>query len=214
MKERVVGEIRDLVRAYNRARLKNRDFTLITNTCIGGILFHELGLRFCSPTINCGIRDHDEFLLFCGNLKHYLSLEIDFVPSKWKYPVGVLHGEMGDVTVYFTHYHSEEEARSKWMERRERVNYDNLMVLMDGDNCYDCHVEEFDNLPVENKVIVTMKDYPQCRSVFAIRRKDYPQGKLLEYGLLHGGARWYELWDYVHFFNTGRIRGNAFFRNR
>ena len=214
MKEEFVRRIRDAIACVHRARLRNKEFTLITNTCVGGILFHDLHLRFCSPTINCGIRDHDEFLTFCGHLEHYLSLPVVMVPSQWSYPVGVLHGDWGDVRVYFTHYHSEEEALTKWEERKARVQYNNLMVLMDGDNCHDCHVEAFDKLPQQRKVIITMKEYPQYRSVFAIKRKDYPQGKLLEYGLLHGGARWYELFDYVHFFNTGKIRGNVFYHNR
>lgn len=214
MKEALVRHIRKLVGSYNRMRLRNSGFTLITNTCVGGLLFHGLKLRFCSPTINCGIRDHDEFLLFCSHLEHYLSLPLDFIPSKWKYPVAVLHGDMGDVTVYFTHYKTEEDAKTKWQERVARVNYDKLWILMDGDNCDDNHVEAFDKLPVCNKVIITMKDYQNCHSVFAIRRRDYPQGALLEYGLLHGGARWYELFDYVHFFNTGKIRANVWFKNR
>ena len=125
-----------------------------------------------------------------------------------------MHGAFGDVTVYFTHYHSEEEALNKWKERTSRVRYDNLLVLMDGDNCSDNQVKGFNQLPQSRKVIITMKEYPQYQSVYAINRKDYPQGKLLEFGLLHGGARWYELFDYVHFFNTGEIRNNVFFRNR
>lgn len=73
MKTQLVGFIRNVISRMNRSRLHNQEFTLITNTCIGGIIFHDLHLRFCSPTINCGIRDHDEFLLFCGNLQYYLS---------------------------------------------------------------------------------------------------------------------------------------------
>ena len=34
----------------------------------------------------------------------------------------------------------------------------------------------------------------------------------LEYGLWNQTIRWYELMDYVHFFNTGKIRDNALFR--
>ena len=214
MKAQMVRHIREVIAGINRAKLRNHEFTLITNTCIGGIIFHDLHLRFCSPTINCGIRDHDEFLLFCNHLQHYLSLPIEFVESQWKYPVGVLHGTPGDVRIYFTHYHSVDEALNKWKERTGRVKYDNLLVLMDGDNCTDSQVKAFDQLPHPKKVIITMKEYPQYSSVFAINRKDYPQGKLLEFGLLHGGARWYELFDYVNFFNTGGIRNNAFFRNR
>ena len=55
---------------------------------------------------------------------------------------------------------------------------------MDGDNCSDDQVELFDKLSIKNKVIITMKEYPQYKSVFAIRRSDYPQGKILEYDLL------------------------------
>ena len=31
---------------------KNDDFTLIARDCIGGILYHQLGLKFLTPTIN------------------------------------------------------------------------------------------------------------------------------------------------------------------
>jgi uncharacterized protein (DUF1919 family) len=214
MKGRIVSKIRDLISYYNRLRLRNKKPSLITNTCIGGILYHELHLKFCSPTINCGILVPEEFITFCEHLDTYLNLPIDFVSSQWEYPVGILHGEFGDITVYFAHYKTEKEARDKWLERVKRVDYNNLYVLMDGDDCSDDQVELFDKLSIKNKVIITMKEYPQYKSVFAIRRSDYPQGKILEYGLLHGGARWYELFDFVHFINTGEIRTNALFRNR
>ena len=211
---RIITEVRNSISYYNRLRLRNKKPSLITNTCIGGLIYHELHLRFCSPTINLGIRIPEEFIIFCEHLDEYLSLPIDFIPSEWGYPVGILHGGFGDIKVYFTHYKTEQEARIKWSERVERVDYNNLFVLMDGDDCSDEQVEMFDRLSVKNKVIITMKEYPQYKSVFTIRRNDYPQGKILEYGLLHGGARWYELFDFVHFLNTGNIRTNAFFHNR
>lgn len=75
MKTQLVGFIRNVISRMNRSRLHNQEFTLITNTCIGGIIFHDLHLRFCSPTINCGIRDHDEFCYFvaiCSTIYLYL----------------------------------------------------------------------------------------------------------------------------------------------
>jgi len=206
--------IRRLVHSYNRIRLRNTEFSLITNTCIGGIIYHELRLPFLSPIINCGILEHDEFITFLRNMEHYLSLPLDFIPSKRNYPVAVLHGEMGDVTVHFAHYHTEKDAQAKWEVRKKRIRWDNLFVLMDGDNCSDIQVRDFDNLPIKNKVVITMKNYPECPSSFAILRKDYVQGEILKYGLLRGTIRWFELFDIVHFFNTGKIRKNAFFRNR
>ena len=32
-------------------RLKNKNFTLITNNCTGGVIYNRLGLKFLSPTI-------------------------------------------------------------------------------------------------------------------------------------------------------------------
>lgn len=202
---------RHLVHTYNRSRLRNKDFSLITNTCIGGIMYHELHLQFLSPTINCGIRDHDEFFIFCRHIEYYLTLPLSFVPSQWEYPVAVLHGEYGDVKIYFTHYHSQQEAETKWKERKGRMRFDNLFILMDGDNCTDKQLRDFDNLPQKNKVVIAMTNHPELKSVWTINHPRFEQGKILEYGLLAKSIRWYELFDYVHFFNTGKIRNNALF---
>ena len=35
-----------------RLRLKNKDFSILAPTCIGGVISHRLGLKFLSPTIN------------------------------------------------------------------------------------------------------------------------------------------------------------------
>ena len=206
--------LRHIIHFYNRSRLRNRTFSLITNTCIGGIISHELKLRFLSPTVNCGIRDHDEFLTFCRHLDHYLTLPIDFIPSQWSYPVAVLHGKYGDVTVYFTHYHSCEEAKTKWVERSQRVHYDNIIILMDGDNCTEQQLQVFDTLPQQRKAIIAMSEHPELKSVWTIKHSKYKQSQILEYGLLHHTIRWFELFDYVHFFNTGKIRDNALFCNK
>ncbi len=206
--------LRHIIHFYNRMRLRNCDFSLISNTCIGGIMSHELNLQFRSPIINCAIYDHDEFFIFCRHLEHYLSLPLDFIPPKWNYPMAVLHGDYGDVTIYFVHYHSNEESQKKWEERKTRVNLDNIIILMDGDNCSDQQVRAFDSLPWQRKAIITMKEYPKIKSVWAITHPDYKQGQILEYGLLKHSIRWFEMMDYVHFFNTGKIRDNALFRNK
>ena len=32
--------------------LKNKDFTIISHNCVGGVIYHDLGLKFNTPTIN------------------------------------------------------------------------------------------------------------------------------------------------------------------
>ena len=53
----------------------NHDFCLITNDCVGGVIYHDLGEQFRSPTINLWI-SNDHFLEFAQNLKYYLSCEL------------------------------------------------------------------------------------------------------------------------------------------
>lgn len=206
--------IKNIIRGYNRRRLKNKDFTIIANTCLGGIISHELNQRFCSPTINLGIRIHDEFFAFVEHLDYYLTLPLDFIPTEFHYPVAILHGEYGDVTIYFTHYKNQEQALNKWRERIPRINRDNIFLIMDGDNCSDEQVEHFGRLPIEKKVVITMKPYPAIPSVFPIVHHKYKQGDLLKYGMMDESVRWLEVFDYVHFLNTGEIRANALFRNK
>lgn len=180
----------------------------------GGIISHELNQRFCSPTVNLGIRSHDEFFIFVEHLDYYLTLPLDFIPTEFRYPVAVLHGEYGDVTVFFRHYSSKEQALGKWKERIPRIVRDNMFLIMDGDNCSDEQVIHFSRLPIKRKVIITMKPYPEIPSVFTISHPRYKQASLLKYELVDESLRWLELFDYVHFLNTGEIRANALFRNR
>ena len=35
-----------------RSELKNKDFTIFSCNCTGGVLYHDLGMKFLSPTIN------------------------------------------------------------------------------------------------------------------------------------------------------------------
>lgn len=82
--------------------------------CTGGILSHDLGLQFKSPTVNLFFRAED-FIKFCENLKYYLSIE-EFVECKnseiigeRKYPVAYLD----DLTLFLVHYRSVKEAQDK-----------------------------------------------------------------------------------------------------
>ena len=196
------------LRFANRMRLRNRNFSLITNTCIGGIVYHELGLQFLSPTINCGIRDHEQFFTFCNHLRHYLSLPLNFVPSEYNYPVATLRGDYGPVTIFFSHYKSREQASAKWEERKRRVNWDNIVILMDGDNCTTQQAAAFNRITWPHKVIFTTLSDRRQPSEFAITHPEYRPFELLEYGPMHHALRWYETLDLVHFLNTGNIRKN------
>lgn len=55
-----------------RKRLKNNEFSIISNDCTGGVIYHDLGLRFTSPTINLFFEPYEDYLYFLSNIKDYL----------------------------------------------------------------------------------------------------------------------------------------------
>ena len=58
-----------------RKKIKNKNFTIISNNCTAGFIYHDLGLKFLTPTINLFIRT-DEYITFANNLEYYLSCSL------------------------------------------------------------------------------------------------------------------------------------------
>lgn len=149
-----------------RAKNKNLDFTLIARDCIGGVLYHQLGLKFLSPTINLFLTLED-FNYFCLNLKDYVNGELEeYIDNDVSYPVGVLKSSSVDrpIRIDFMHYSSFEEAKNKWNERKARINYDNLFVV--SSCCYKTEIETLNDKIIEDwnkipykKVILVDKEY-------------------------------------------------------
>ena len=87
-------------RFFYRKRLRNTSFSLISNNCIGGVISHDLGLQFRSPTVDLYFTNED-FILFCRHLRDYLRLPVVEADSGLDYPVGALKGDHGTVRIYF-----------------------------------------------------------------------------------------------------------------
>lgn len=99
-----------------RNSLKNTNFSLLSSNCMGGFIMHLLGLRFLSPFVNIRV-DSNEFVRFVLDYKYYLSRELNFITSSEPYPVA----KLDDITLYFVHYSSKEEAEIKWNERKKTI---------------------------------------------------------------------------------------------
>ena len=148
-----------------RERNKNLDFTLIARDCIGGILYHQLGLKFLSPTINLFFTPED-FNYFCLNLKEYIDGKLEeFKDDSIPYPVGLLTPKTGQpIKVHFMHYKTFIEAKQKWNKRKERINWDNIFVV--SSCCYSTEVETLNDKIISDwnkikypKVILVDKEY-------------------------------------------------------
>lgn len=168
-----------------RRRLRVKDFTILSNDCVAGVIYHRLGMRYTSPTVWTFIFP-DDYLRLLGNLKWYLSQPLTFtnhpkhtctvhdrfgrILSDRVYPVGVLGG---DVEIHFLHCRTEEEAKARWSRRLMRINMDRLYaVLVDNDYCdvKDEIFEAFDKLPLQHKLFVS-KQKRNCTYAVAVANK-------------------------------------------
>ena len=212
MTGQIIQYLRRIVRLFYRKRLRNTSFSLITNNCIGGVISHDMHLQFRSPTINLFFTNQD-FVVFLEHLNHYLSLDLVQAQSDKSYPVGKLTGEYGDVYLFFMHYTSFEEAKKKWQERIQRIDFDRLFIIMEAQECEYELLQRFDSLPFQNKVVITGSSYSGIQSCFSMEPSfyvhNYHSGKILEYPRM-GIKRYLDRFDYVEFFNNGRIRRRWF----
>lgn len=106
--------------------------TIISQNCLGGVLYKDFGVQFLSPTIDLGIYGED-FLKFVENLHYYLSITPEPLSEKghspfsdkFIYPLVTID----DITLHCGHYDSCAEAIECWERRKLRVNYDRIYVL-------------------------------------------------------------------------------------
>lgn len=145
---------------YYRKKLKNNRFSIISSDCIGGVLYHDLGCKFTSPTINLIV---PEFLIFVKSLKHYIEVEpIPAGYSKKGEPIIMLD----NIEIIGVHYHNHVELINKWNERKLRINWNNI-VLISSDKFIKTTLEkeEFANLPFP-KLLFTGKRPTNAFEIF------------------------------------------------
>lgn len=142
----------------------SESYSIISCNCIGGLLYHDFNQKFLSPTINLFIESPD-FIKLCKNLKDYMNYELIELNSTQNYPIGVLK----DIKIHFLHYKTFDEAKEKWNTRKERINWNNIFVIMsDRDHFHPDLINEFLELPYK-KVLFSHKEYNQDEIVFVRR---------------------------------------------
>lgn len=185
-----------------RKKLRFTDFSIISNNCWAGTaVYQPFGLKYNTPTVGLFIMDED-YIQFIGNLKWYLSQSPIFIsPEESKYydkisaggtksvtyPIAKL-GE--DVELHFLHYHSEDEALTKWQRRVQRVNFDKLLVKMSlRDSGYNkiSMLERFCSLPYKNKICFSSIEYSSSEVVYVpeLEKLNLVGGDETDYTLRH-----------------------------
>lgn len=188
-----------IISKINRRRLKNHNFTILSNNCVGALISHDLGERFLTPTVNLFLGTED-FVKFVENLDYYLGLEVVESPKvNVPYPVGLL----GDLELHFVHYSNIEEAIVKWVARSKRMVRDNMFIMMtDNDGCSEEIIKRFEDLPYKNKVFFTKEDHKKYKSTFYIRgfEGNNAMGDLTAYKNILG-QKVYDNFDYISWLN-------------
>jgi uncharacterized protein (DUF1919 family) len=81
----------------------------------------------------------------------------DAIKNAEPYPIA----KLGDIEIYFMHYHSEAEAAEKWYRRVKRINPKHLIFkLSQRERCSKKDIEDFMKLPLEHKVCFAYDEVP------------------------------------------------------
>lgn len=170
-----------------RAELKDTNFSIICNNCLGGFIYQYYDIEYRTPMLGLFIPARD-YVKFLADIKSYLSKKLEFIEPKeskdyesfkqvehmMTFPIA----RLGDIEVYFMHYKDREEAESKWYRRINKINWDELIVIMaENESCSYEVVKQFDALPFKNKVSFTTTDYPDVKTACYIPEKKEPGSK-------------------------------------
>lgn len=186
-----------------RKQLKNDDFSILCSNCIGGCIYHRLGKRFLSPTINMWMTQPD-FVTFLLRLDDYLCSPVRFIETEESTPCGKIGGvDSPEILLHFNHAKTQEEAEKHWIERRGRINKENLyIILYNLDGVTEEQLHLLDHYPCRNKVVLTAKELPGVSWSKFIKRPNHGQYPDSYLGRDVFGIRHYEKkWDFVGFLN-------------
>ena len=87
-----------------RKELKNSNFTILSNNCMGVIIYHNLGLRFDTPTVSLYF-PADDFIKFVNDLQYYINKAdlVECLDGDVDFPVGILGKGEKAIKIYFEH---------------------------------------------------------------------------------------------------------------
>lgn len=181
-------DIRHAFNINNRLKLKNTNFSIISNDCWGGFMYKQLGLPYNTPFVWLFI-DTEDYLKLLKNISYYLSCKLTFttIPGI-NYPVGVLD----DIKIHFNHNNNEAEAEEKWYRRLQRFNWDNIFVK--STVCYKSAAIEFDRLDIKHKIAFTDKNFNLNSCVYMNKWEENDTSRQFQ-----------GFWQYIQFYSLEYI---------
>jgi uncharacterized protein (DUF1919 family) len=189
-------------------RLKNKNFSIVSNNCWGGGVYQALKLPYRSPFVGLFI-NAPCYLKLLRDFNFYMSCGLEFTEtSKYgqyngkKYPVGILAGE---VEIHFLHFKTKEEALEKWERRKMKLpnkTEDIFFKIDDRDFCTPELIAEFHSLKYPRKISFTKKKQVQEENNIPLKN---PNGFILF-------DTTFDHLDIINWINTGNIDRTFFYK--
>ncbi len=192
-------------------KLSQSKISIFANNCWGGQVYRRLGLKVRSPFYNM-FESVNEYAQFLKNAKDILLNErLQFQQMQYNDELSVDYPvyELAGMQLHMYYYPDKEEAERKWYERVDRINWDNLFVMMYTDSLK--LIEEFSTLPYQRKICFTSKKidmpYTYCLPLDKVRPDNGFGGIVI--GSATGRFKLYDVMDlllYGHSGNDNRIK--------
>ncbi len=191
-------------------QLKNKTPTIIGNACVPGMIYHDLGLQYQSPTAYVLIQAED-FFRFVSDLPHYLTCPVEETTlEEASYPVGVLRKGEEQVLLRFLHEKTFEEAKDKWVRRCSRVQWDNIYIIFQ--QSYPKRMirmgkshrgyKLFKSIPYPNKRMLTNVWISSDKELVPMTKQIFFKGVTsVDYPTKYSKKRLMDQFDYVSFLN-------------
>lgn len=196
-----------------RKRNKNNYPSIISRNCIGGAVYHDLGMRFYSPTINLWMQQKD-FNLYIKHIRDFSKNgRLVRVGTQEQYPVGDLECNVGKIRIYFQHYKNFNEAKRKWIERSSRINFDNIFLVDElRDEWSLDDIRDFNKLPYPKVLFNSNKKLNSRINIYEFHinsKKPFYGGQILEYPNKFSIKRWYQEFNWAKFLTNATQKDNS-----
>lgn len=180
VREKAFAKRAEALAPLHRRRLRNRDFTIVSDDCWGAEIYRHLDIPYNTPFVG-GFLFAPCYLQLLTDLRGYLEGPVEFTTtSRYEsvnqerarglapsYPIAVLGN---DVEIHYNHY-DDDEAPAKFERRVQRMNYDDLFVktAADRNGWTTPLLEQFDALPHPRKLCLSGRPLPTVGSAVPVR---------------------------------------------
>jgi len=163
--------------------LKDTNFVIISNNCWGGAIYQWLNRPYNTPFVGLALFN-DCYIKLLSNFDYYMQQPLFFVDkSNYKlrkegYPIA----KLDDIEIHFTHYKTEEEAKTKWIRRTQRMleetNKDNYYFKFCSSwNATEKNYKDFHALKYKNKISFHIDDESSIATPAHIKVFEREKGK-------------------------------------